>query len=295
MSIRRIALFRPAAPATPTLLGRMTLAGISGPGRWWLAFGLSALGQPAHEAGPARLVLLDDRWCSVAWLRLDLGLRRQLMARNAWLVAPAALGFIEARPGLRRRTAFFRLAAMRSPGLAVTLPELRPPGLARALRRPATRHPEIAGTAPVPVAVDPDLARARRQAAVFDPGRRRCRVDRGRVGRPVSRAVVHRSRHHGTTRQGRRREQEKREMRCHGGIVGVHSETDKRRQQLLTAVTPGYRSAPGAQRWRGWASSRRSDSQRPASSCQRSPLRRQTGACQTLPGRGATQRPACHW
>jgi hypothetical protein len=53
-------------------------------------------------------------------------------------------------------------------------------------------------------------------------------------------------------------------MRCHGGIVGVRSEADKRRQQLLTAVTPGYRSAPGAQRWRGWASSRRSDSQRPA-------------------------------
>lgn len=157
------------------------------------------------------------------------------MARSAWLVAPAALGFIEARPGLRRRTAFFRLAAMRSPGLAVALPELRPPGLARALRRPATRHPEIAGTAPVPVAVDPDLTRAGRQSTVFDPGwrRRRRRVDRGRVGGPVSRAVVHRSRHHGTTRQGRRREQEKREMRCHGGIVGVRSDADKPR---LTAA-----------------------------------------------------------
>lgn len=266
MPVTPLAGYRPAAFVAPTSLGRMARAGVSGPGRWWLAFGLSALGQPAHETGPARLGLLDDRWCSVAWLRLDLGLGRQLMARSAWLVAPAALGFIEARPGLRRRTAFFRLAAMRSPGLAVTLPELRPPGLARALRRPATRHPEIAGTAPVPVAVDPDLTRAGRQSTVFDPGwrRRRRRVDRGRVGGPVSRAVVHRSRHHGTTRQGRRREQEKREMRCHGGIVGVRSDADKPRLQLLTAVTPGYRAARGSQRRRGWASSRRSDSQRPA-------------------------------
>ena len=142
MPVGRIAIFR--SPATPTLLGRVTLAVVSGPGRWWLAFGLSALGQPAHEAGPARLGLLDDRWCSVAWLRLDLGLRRRLESGPAWLVAPAALGFLEVWPGLRRRTAFFPLAAMRSPVLVFALPELGPPGLARALRRPAPRHPEIA-------------------------------------------------------------------------------------------------------------------------------------------------------
>ena len=264
MPIGRIAIFRSAAPATPTLLGRVTLAVVSGTGCWWLAFGLSALGQPAHEAGPARLGLLDDRWCSVAWLRLDLGLRRRLVAGGTRLVAPAALGPIEARPGLRWRPALFPLTTLRSPRLAFALPELGSPGLARTLRRPAPRHPEIAGTAPVPVAVNPDLARVGRQSTVFDPRRRWPRVDRGRVGRPVDRAVVHRSRHHGAARQDSRGEQEKREMRCHGGIVGVHSEAGKRRQQLLTAVTPGHRSAPGAQRRRDWASSRRSDSQRPA-------------------------------
>ncbi len=247
----------------------MTLAGLGGAGRWWLAFGLGALGQATHEAGPARLGRLDDRWRSVAWLGLDLG--------------------------LRRRTAFFPLAAMRSPGFAFTRPELRPPGLlARVLRRPAPRHPEIAGTTPVPVAVDPDLARAGRQSTVFDPGRRCRRIEGGRISGSVSRAVAHRSRHHGAARQGRDSKQEKRETRCHGGIVDIHRAAHKQMLQLLTAVTPGYRAALAAQGRRGWANSCRSGSQRPASSCQRSPLWRQTGACQTWPGRGATQWPACH-
>ena len=243
MSVGRFAIFRPAASTTPALLGRMTLAVVSGTGRRFGALGLSPLGQPAHEAGPAWLGLLNDRWRNAARLRLDLGLLRRLESGPAWLVAPAALGFLEARSGLRWWTALIPLTAMRSPGLAFTLPELWPPGLARALRRPASRHPEIAGTAPVPVAVNPDIARSRRQSSVFDPGGRRRGVDRGRVGRPVSRAVVHRSRHHGAARQSRRSEQENREMRSHGGIVGVRFEADKHRQQLLTAVTPGYRSA----------------------------------------------------
>ncbi len=241
MSLAALAGYRPAAFIAPASLGRTTRSGIGGPGTGLGTFRLGPLGETAHEAGPARLGLLDHRGRGARRRRLDLGPWR-LGTRDTRLVAPVTVGLLEMRAW--GRPAFLPALGRRTPGLA--WPELRPPGLPRVRGRPASRHPEVAVAAPVPVAVDPDIAHGRRQSGVFDPGRRRGRrgrIDRGRIGGSVDRAVIHRARHHGAARQGRRREQEKREMRGHGRIVGAGQAGNKGLQQLLTAVTPWHSQA----------------------------------------------------
>lgn len=96
MPLAALAGYRPAAFVAPAGIGRTTLVRLGGPGGRLGT--LAPLGQPAHEAGPARLGLLDHRWRGIAWRRLDLGPWR-LGPRGARLVAPATVGFVEMRAG----------------------------------------------------------------------------------------------------------------------------------------------------------------------------------------------------
>ena len=49
------------------------------------------------------------------------------------------------------------VTALGMPAVAVALPDARHPDLARPRFDPASRHPNVAGSPPVPVTVDPDV------------------------------------------------------------------------------------------------------------------------------------------
>ncbi len=186
MPLAALAGYRPAAFVAPTSLGRTTLVRLGGAGGRLGT--LTPLGQPAHEAGPARLGLLDHRWRGIDWRRLDLGPWR-LGPRSARLVAPATVGFVEMRtggvagvpPSARRADAWARARAARTPAP-------RPASDAGPPSAPAPRgsgcHPSSSSRrsrhSPLPAA-----ARGIRSGAPAEPrrwwsGRRARRPDRNR-------------------------------------------------------------------------------------------------------------------
>lgn len=133
------------------------------------------------------------------------------------------------------------------PVRALSAPLSRAPAASAPRRDPASRHPHIAATAPIPVTIGPDIAAsARRRRAAIAPQRRRRAVgalaDRRRGRRPAARRRI-------TAGRGRLR------VRAEGRAAGQDGRTAEGEGSKEVATL--HRKAPG---WRtgrpGWAAAR---------------------------------------